>query len=404
MRRIAFPCILVTLLAVGATPAAAANLDRSDFRYTRSLTAEPGRGPVLVEPDGAFFEHSRPGFEDLRIVDGREREVPWRRAGSGSDGAAETVPVLNSGRQGRLAVALLDLGAKRRVRDRAVLDVPDRDFVGRAVVLGADDRDGAFTRLSATGIYDVRGARGARSTTAVFPPSDFRYLLVKATGVSRITGADVSGEQQRPRLLQRRAQSVSRRELGGRTVVTLDLGFRDLPVDELRIAAETKRYERPVAIFASNDRRRLERLTAARIFRFAGSSSAPIPIGAHHRYLRIEIDNGDDAPLRGVEVSAWSRSRAILLEGGHPLPHTVYYGDRPASAPSYDFARLPASAIAAERVRPGRLGEERENQAFEPPPDTRSFTARNRGLVTAALALAALAVSAVGLLALRRRP
>ena len=144
-------------------------------------------------------------------------------------------------------------------------------------------------------------------------------------------------------------------------------------------------------------------LTAARIFRFPGSASAPISIGAHHRYIRIEIDNGDDAPLRGIEVSAWSRSRALLLEGGHPLPYTVYYGSPRANAPSYDFARLPASALGLERAVRGRLGSERENPAFEPPPDTRSFTARNPGLVTAALALAALALGAVGLLALRKR-
>ncbi len=403
MRRLAFIATLVALLAVGIPPAAAAGFDRDEFRYTRALDAAAGRGPVLVEPDGALFEHSRPGFADLRIVDADRQEVPWRRLGTGSSTGSEAVPVLNSGHQGRVAVALLDLGAERRIRDRVVLDVPDRDFVGRAVVLGADDRDGPFTRLSATGIYDVRGAREARSTVAVFPPSDFRYLLIQATGVSRIDGASVSGAEQRPRLLRRPARSVSRREQGGRTVVTLDLGFRNLPVDELRIGADTDRYERPVTIHASNDRRRFAPLTAARIFRFAGSNSAPIPIGARHRYLRVEIENGDDAPLRDIEISAWSHSRAILLEGGHPLPHTLYYGNPRASAPSYDFARLPASALRIEQARLGQLGQERENQAFQPPPDTRSFTARHPGLVTGALALAALALGAVGLLALRGR-
>ena len=329
--------------------------------------------------------------------------MAWRRVRSRPSVAPKAVPVLNSGRDGRFAVALLDLGARRRVRDRVVLQVPDRNFVGRAVVLGADDRHGPFTRLSATGIYDVRGAQPARSTVAVFPSSDFRYLLVRATGVSRIIGATVSATGERPRLLRRSAQSVSRRQNGTRTIVTLDLGSRNVPVDELRIAAETERYERPMAIFGSNGRQRFVPLTVARIFRFPGSGSAPISIGAHHRYIRIEIDNGDDAPLRGIEVSAWSRSRALLLEGGHPPPYTVYYGSSRANAPSYDFARLPTGALGDERAMHSRLGSERENPAFEPPPDTRSFATRNPGLVTGALAFAALALGAVGLLALRRR-
>ncbi|HEX5375948.1 MAG TPA: hypothetical protein VFW48_07295 [Solirubrobacterales bacterium] len=403
MRRLLVSFALLVSLAAGAQPAAAAGIDRADFRYQRPRVAGPGGEPVLIEPDGPLFEHSLPGFADLRIADARGRQVPWRHTRFGRVAAPEAVPVLNSGRQGRFAVALLDLGARRTIRDRLVLDIPNRGFVGRAVVLGADGRDGPFTRLSATGIYDVRGAQPSRSTVAVFPPSDFRFLLVRATGVSRIAGAGVSGARERPRLLRRTARSVSLRQNGTRTIVTLDLGFRNVPVDELRIAAETGRYERPITIFGTNPQRRFVPLTAARIFRFPGSGSAPIPVGARSRYIRVEIDNGDDTPLGGIEVSAWSRSRALLVEGGHPLPYTVHYGSPRASAPIYDFARLPAGAVGVERSVHGRLGPERGTAAFEPPPDTRSFTARNPGVVTAALALSALALGAVGLLALRGR-
>jgi hypothetical protein len=403
MRRIVLTIALLAPLTGSVQPAAAAEVDRAAFRNVRPLVADPGGEPVLVEPDGALFEHSLPGFADLRIADARGYEVAWRRVANRPSAAPEAVPVLNSGHQRDFAVALLDLGAPRRIRDRVVLEVPDRGFVGRAVVLAADKRDGPFTRLSTTGIYDARGAQPARSTVAVFPPSDFRYLLVRATGVSRIVGANVSGAHERPRLLQRTAKSVSLRQAGTRTIVTLDLGFRNVPVDELRIVAGTARYERPVAILASDSGQRFMPLTAARIFHFPGSGSAPISIGAHDRYIRIEIENGDDAPLRGIEVSAWSRSRALLLEGGHPLPYTAYYGGSRANAPNYDFARLPASVLGIERAVHGRLGPERENPAFEPPPDTRSFTARNPGLITGALAFAALALGAVGLLALRKR-
>jgi len=399
----AFAALVISLVA-GAQPAAAAELDRADFRYTRTLTANPnGTAPLLVEPDGALFEHASPAFADLRVVDAAGHAVPWRQASSERGATSEAVPVLNSGRQGRTAVALLDLGERRRIRDRVVLDIPDRDFVGRAVILGADRRDGPFTRLSTTGIYGVRGAEPARSTVAVFPPSDYRYLLVRASGVSRIVGARVSGARERPHLLQRTIKAVKRGEDGGRTVVTLDLGFRNVPVDELRIAADSERYERPVTILGSNDGTRFTPLAAARIFRFAGSSSAPIPIGAHDRYIRIEVDNGDDPPLRGIEASAWGRSHALLLEGGHPSPFTVYYGGTTVSAPDYDFARLPASAVGAEHPASGQLGPERENSSFKPPADTRSFATRNPGLITGALVLAALALGAVGLLALRKR-
>jgi hypothetical protein len=403
MRRVTLPLVVLVSLAAGVRPAAAAGFDSAEFRYQRPLVAGGGDGPVLLEPDGALFEHSAPGFADLRVTDARGREVPWRHGPTGRNGGAKSVRVINSGRQGRFAIALLDLGERRKVRDRVELEVSGRDFVGRAVVLGADDRSGPFTRLSATGIYDVRGARSAHSTTAVFPASDFRYLLVRASGVIRIAGAKVSGARERPRLVRRAVRSVSRREGGTRTIITLDLGIRDMPVDELRVGAATPRYERPVTVLGSNRRGRLVPLATARVFRFPGSTSPPIDVRAHHRYVRVEIENGDDPPLRAIEVSAWSRSRALLVEGGRPRPYTVHYGNPVVGAPSYDFARLPAGAIAVSRAVPGQFGHERETAAFEPPPDTRSFAARNPGIVTAALVLAAVSLGAVGLFTLRRR-
>lgn len=403
MRRVALPLVALVSLVAGPQPAAAAGFDSAEFRYQRPLVAKGSGKPVLFEPDGALFEHSAPSFADLRVADARGREVPWRHSPSGRDDGARPVRVINSGRQGRFAIALLDLGKRRRVRDRIELEVSGRDFVGRAVVVGADDRGGPFTRLSTTGIYDVRGARSAHSTTAVFPPSDFRYLLVRASGVSRITGAKVSGARERPPLVRRVVRSVSQRQEGTRTIIAIDLGFGDLPVDELRIGAATPRYERPVTIIGSNRRGRFVPLATARVFRFPGSASPPIDLRAHHRYLRVAVENGDDPPLRGIEVSAWSRSRALLAEGGRPGPYTVHYGDSIARPPSYDFARLPASAIAVKRAVPGKLGPERRTTGFEPPPDTRSFTARNPGLITAALVLAAVSLGAVGLFTLRRR-
>lgn len=401
-RLVALASILSSLLA-GAPPALAAELQRVDFRYQRTLDAEGG-GPVVFEPDGPLFAHSLMGFADLRVMDARGEQVAWRLAPTSRGSKQERVPVLNSGRQGRYAVALLDLGAQRRVRDRAVLEIPERGFVGRAVVLGADRRRGPFTRLSRTGIYDIRGgAQPARSTAAVFPPSDFRYLLLRASGVSRIRGATVSGAGERPRLLRREPRSRSRREQGSRSIVTLDFGSRQLPVDELQIEAAAASYERPVEILGSNDRRHFVPLVGARIFRFAGSRSAPIAVGAHHRYLRIEIENGDDAPLSGVQITARSRSRALLVEGNRPRPYTILYGNPVDGAPSYDFARLPVRALGLDHAVSGRLGTEHSNPAYEAPPDTRSFAARHPGTVVAALALAALALGAVGLLALRSR-
>lgn len=398
--------LIVTVLALtaaGLAPAAAAAFDRSDFRYVRQVVPLSAGEPVVLEPDGELYERSAPSFRDLRIVDRAGAEIPWRRTERPPVAAGVVaVPALNSGRQGRHAVALFDLGPGRSVRDRIELEIPDADFVGRAIVSGADNRLGPFTRLSATGIYDIPGAFPARSTVAVFPPSDFRYLEVRAAGPSAVVGATVSGPAERPQLVRRTVRSEIRREAGRSTIITLDLGSRRVPLDELRITADTQPYERPVAIFGSNDRRRFLSLGAARIFRFLGSSSAPIPLQARHRFVVVRIDNGDDSPLRGIDVTAWSESRALVLEGGHPGPFTIYFGNQNVGAPRYDFARLPASVLGIADPVPGRLLRVRGNPEYEPPEPPESSAAGHPELITAALALAALVVAAVGVFVLRR--
>ena len=55
------------------------------------------------------------------------------------------------------------------------------------------------------------------------------------------------------------------------------------------------------------------------------------------------------------------------------------------------------------RVEDASLGDVVANDAYEPPPDTRSLLERHDWLVEVVLALGALAVGIVGILALRRR-
>jgi hypothetical protein len=375
--------------------------DETKFRYERTLPAPAG---VLVafEPDGLLFFHSKPGFADLRVLDRGGVQVPWRPLPEVEEGE-QAAQVLNSGRRGGAAVALLDLGPGRGLYDRIELQVTARNFVGRVTVSGSDRRQGSFTRLSSTGIYDIEGARSARSTTAVVPPSDFRFLSLRATGVDQIDGALVSGAGGRERLAGRRYELL--RGSGGqgsKSEYLLDFGVPGLPVTELALSSTSETYERPVLVEGSNSRNRFELVTRARIFRFSGSRSAPVSFLSHFRYLRVTIDNGDDAPLEGVALEARGPSSAILLEPGHRGPFRLLYGGPEVTAPSYEFARIPAPAPATV-LPPSRLRPERLNAAFEPPADDRSLGERNPRLIQGALALAAFALLVGGFLALRRR-
>jgi Protein of unknown function (DUF3999) len=385
-----------------AAPAAAAGVDRREFRYERVLRA-PAGGPIAFQPDGPLYGHADVGFPDLRIVDGKGEQVPWRSLPEQAPAPPEQVRVLDSGRRGGQAVALLDLGPGHRVHDRVDLGVTGQGFVGRATVLGSDDRR-TFTSLGSTRIFDLAGAGGrVRSTVVTFAPSDFRYLELRATGVRRIVGATVSGKPQRL-LLRPVAARVSTREAARRTVLLVDVGYSHMPVDRLRLTALTARYDRSVEVEERDaGEQRWTVVASGRIFRYYGRTSPALVVGVRARRLRITVSNGDDPPLRGLRVEPLARPERILVEGGHPVPLELLYGGRARTSPDYDYGRLPRDVLGLDRLRRGSLGPESLNHFFETAPDTRTFVKKHPALVDAALAVAAAMLGLGGFLALRRR-
>ena len=384
--------IAVLVLAGGAVAAA---VDPTDFRYERTL--ESGGGLTAFEPDGPMREHAAVDLRDLRVLDSRGRQVPWRLRSVRGDEQLRAARVLNAGTEGAVAVALLDFGPERVVRERIQLDVPVRPFVGRAEVYGSDDRK-SFTRLSSTAIYDVRGATRAVSTAVVFPPSDFRYYRIRATGVRAIRGATAEAVAAAAAPVEREA-TMTVRQQPRHTLVEADLRYRGVWVHEVRFASSTPAFDRPVQITGSNDRRAFFPAGGGRVHRFGRSGETTVPLNSRYRYLRVRISNGDDPPLRDLRVTLRAYRDYVLFAPGYTPPYRVLYGGRVAP-PDYDFAEQPEVPGQPEYVS---LGPERENEAFEPPPDTRSFAERHPSLIQVALALAAATLVAGGLLALRRR-
>jgi hypothetical protein len=390
--------VKLLVLAVAAAFAAPAAVAEQDFRWERTLEAE-GEGLATFSPDGPLYAHAKTGLADLRALDASGRQVPWRRLPEPAPTSSKEVPLLNAGRRGREFVALLDLGPTRVVRNRAeLLITADRDYVGRVTVFGSDDRR-SFTRLSTTTVFDLRGASPARSTTLVFPPTDHRFLRLQGN-VPLPDAVRVYNAPRRPRLEQVPADaSVEQRERS--THVRLDLSYERRPVDVLRIRTTTPRFDRLVVVSGSNGAPVFRLLRQSRVVRRGGVSQLEVPVEAAHRLLSVVVQNGDDAPLRALRVTALARPRTIVLAGGFSPPYRLLYGSRSLAAPQYDFARLPA-----RELRPlvaGRLRPERANPDWEPPSDTRSFLERNPRIVEGALALVALALGVGGFLALRRR-
>ena len=387
------------VLGLSLAAAGASAVDTTHHRYWRALPDEVATGNVAFEPDGTMLAHARRDLGDVRIVDANGEQVPWRRL-EPRQVAPEPAQVLNAGRIGDDAVALVDVGQRREPYERVDLDVEGEDFVGRVTVRGADSRAGPFVELSTTTVFDVQGATHARSTTVVLPATDYRFLELRASGVVAIRGATVLGQYERPQLVRRRHAIVAGDPDRGReSVYTLDFGLNGVPVSRLEVDAATERYDRPIRVESSRDGEHWVSLAAGRITRDEDVAENALEFGSEARLLRVTIENGDDPPLEDVRLETFGRSRAIVVEAGHPTPLRVYYGNPRLAPPSYEFARL--AAERPERVLdPSQLAPEQVNEAYVAPPVP--FLERHDWVVEAALVAAALALGAIGLLVLLR--
>jgi hypothetical protein len=330
------------------------------YRYERPLVAS-GSGPFQFEPDARLTAHTRDGFADLRVVDAHGRQVPWRLAPPAEvqPAAPEAVDLLNVGKANGEIVALIDLGPARTVRSELELIVPGKSFVGRVTVLGGDDRSN-LRRLSEVAVWDIQGARHSRSTTVTFPPSDLRYLELHGRDIPGILGATVAGGAAAPHaeLLRWPVRSVSAASADGRSFF-------------------------PVA--------------GARLFSYPGASNGPLELGVRARYLRLRIWNGDDRPLGAISLVVEHEPTPLLVRADGDGPYTLHYGAA-RSAPDYDFARLPASALGLPHA--ATLGPER--LATPPkPPHAKATPPSYHWLVILGLVLAALVVAGVGVVVLR---
>ena len=203
---------------------------------------------------------------------------------------------------GSAAVALVDVGpGAPRLRARRARGSPAATSSGgsrRSAPTDGTARSRGSRRRPCTTCRARAGAKHDDRAAADGPP----LPRAARVGVRRITGATVLGGLERP---DARAPAARRLAGGGtrraRRSATLDFGVAGVPVDEARArGGSPARYDRPVSVDGSNDRRTFVFLGSGRMTRAAGLRST-----ARRGRLAIPLPACDDRerrrpPLRGL--------------------------------------------------------------------------------------------------------
>ena len=402
---------VVAGLSAGSVLYADFSLAQWEFLKPIELPSSYGKDQLVELPlDQEVYRETNTGETDLRVIAGRNREVPYQLVVQEKRSQRESVPVEIQDIgfvPGQYSSFVADLGKDGTRHNEVEIGLTGKNF--RRIVTVETSLDGetwAVVQDNAE-IYDFTSANeqfNARDTSAKYPESTARYLKVKVAEPDaqplKIGGASVFLTEETPArettYLPETVSSSENPETGA-TIHALDLASSGIPLSRLSFQADSVNLHRRAAVEGSVDGTNWVLLAEGEVYsfdtpKFAGSRlELNFPEGRFSRY-RLVVEDEDDSPLPLTGFTFQGVDRKLLFHPEPGIGHSLYYGNPMASAPSYDLERI-LPYLDTEDALLATLGSQQSNQAFsglDVP-----LTERLPWLLPTGVALAAMVVAAL---------
>jgi hypothetical protein len=410
---------LCTLLALGSS-LANAPLPKAwaNWQYSRAVELPQTDSPRLasfVLPDDVF-EHSRIGLPDLRIIDDSGNETAY--ALRIHNGSTNTVPlqtklVENSFVPGQFTQLVLNLGSNPAFHNAVEIQSAATDFIAWVSVEASDDARAWRIVEPRAPFFKFASEYHGGMRVISYSENNARYLRIHILDGSKqfpVFGAVVfhQAETAAERAPFDAAFSPGAPSGPHRSAWVTDLGSPGAPISEATLeAVRPAEFIRTVAILESDDGKEWNPFAEGEIYRYKiGETShqqlnVSMPFAVTQgRYWKIEVENGNDAPLEGLKIQLYTRPRHLYFEQQPGRSYRLLYSQTRASAPQYDLTRR-LSARQEKAAVAAQVGPEESNSAYA---DPRPWTEKNRYLLWVAVAIAALLLGYSAANSLRRIP
>ena len=387
------------------------------WRYTRTI--EQARGDALnyIVLDRAAFSHSENRLADLRIVDDAGKEIPYA-VRSQITRQPEPVKISSAVRENsfvphEFTQVVLDLGAKTGFHNNLRVRTPETDFINWVEVAASDDAHvwrivNARAPISRFSKENLEGNQAVRYTE-----NNARYLRLRIQETDhpfRVTDVEVFSlpvtnheaiAENGIQLVHSLAPDANGSE--SLTRWTVDLGSGSVPISKFTFETGQTEFYRAVRILTSSDGKEWQFVGGGEIHRYVfngvhqESLGVPCNGDGGPRYWRVEVLNGNDAPLSDVRLSALMPQRFVLFHAGADRSYRMVYGNSRATAPDYDLGRTLQIPAGETMPHPSLGAEEVTSNYIDPGP----FTERHPNLLWGALGLAVILLGYAAVRALR---
>lgn len=368
---------------------------------------------VLIDRDA--FAHSENHLADLRIIDDLGNEQPFElRNRLAPPPQPVSIPAAlreNSYVPGQFTQVVVDLGPRANFHSSLRVQTSESDFINWVEVSASDDAHVWRIVKPRAPISRFRRDNLEGSQTIQYSENNARYLRLRIqepSGQFPVTGVEVFASQgaEKEEPVAAPLFAMLAPDSSGTpspTQWTVDLQSATIPVAELNFETSQPEFYRAVRVLTSADSKEWQAAGGGEIYRYsvAGKTEESLHVTTYElggsRFWRVEILNGNDAPLSSVRMSLTMSRRIALFRPRESRFYRLIYGNARAQSPQYDFSRT-------LRIQPNELltrldlGPEEITSNYA---DPRPFTERHPNLLWIALGLAIVLLGYAALHALR---
>jgi hypothetical protein len=330
---------------------------------------------VVAPPD--LYAHAQTGLADLRVIDDRGAEIPYvifQRVGSSKSSTLPTTLRENSFSAGAFTQLVLDAGAHAPFHNAVRIETGATDFIEWVQVDASDD--GHVWRMVQERAPIFRFRKNAHEGTQVvhYSENNAQYLRVRILdGDNRflLSGGEILHETTEPaeRVPLEMALIADAKQPADRSVWSAELGAAVPLVTEVRFdVSAPPEFIRSVEISSSADGKDWGAQRNAEIYRYrqgdAQQQELTVMISnawAQSCFLRVEIVNGNDAPLAVAAPKLYITPQHIAFERQPGRSYRLIYGQERTEGAQYDLGRRVNAAklvAVAGQLRPEEVNSD----------------------------------------------
>ncbi|NUQ61922.1 MAG: DUF3999 family protein [Pirellulales bacterium] len=393
--------MFAALLAMASMPALAADAPQArpgsplsawpcfqDVRLSeKSNRSDSPWVDFVLLPD--VFDKARVDLADLRLYQG-SREIPYalrvRREENRRDAIRANIFNRAQGPEGSTELSL-DLGPESFEHNEVQVEMPSEEFRRRAVLEGSDNAQ-QWRELREENLIRFHSDSGlSQDVSLKYPPSRFRHLRLRVyqdplvdKEPPAVDSAAVYRTVHVPGEMLTLPGALGPRELtrangSPASAWIIGLGGESVPVEEIAVEVADKDFVRDYQIEVGGPEGSQERFrhhSTGVWRRRAGEEQKPMkaafPEVQAARVRLVVLDHGNQPlEIRSASFSAPARQVVFASPERPGGDYRLYYGNRDAQAPLYDFARNLSDVLVPPPAR-ASLGERQANPVYLPKP------------------------------------